>query len=571
VPFQEARRLILDQAALLEPESVPLVETLGRVLAESVVAPRPHPQRDDSAMDGYAVRRADLVGASREAPVRLPLAPVPSVPGLPEAPPLPQGHALQILTGAPVPAEADAVVRQEATAREGETVLFWSEPEPGANIRRAGEDFPQGAELLSAGALLGPGEIAALAAMGISRPRVVRRPVVAILTTGDEVRPQGDTLRPGQIYDANGPALSAMVSEAGGLPLLLGPVRDEKAALRERLTAAADADALVTVAGISVGERDLVAETLSDLGVRFVVRGVRMKPGHPTSFGLWSRRPVFALPGNPAACLIAFETLVRPALRKMAGHTLWDRPQAIASIESPFHGRGGSTQFVRGLVHPDRAWRRLCFRPLARQGVGMLTSMIGHNALAVLPPERKALAPGESVEVLLVGNLSPLPLSKIPVVTFLGRSGSGKTTLITRLLPALRARGLRVAALKNSSHGFQMDREGKDTWRFSQAGAVAVAVVGRGQVGALLEGAEEEIHALAARLFPGVDLVLAEGFHGARCPAVLVLDERDPQPRDLEVLDRAIAVVGDSVKGVACLPRDDIEGLVTRIVRAVAP
>jgi molybdopterin molybdotransferase len=470
-----------------------------------------------------------------------------------------------------VPGEADAVVRQEATGREGDTVLFWSEPEPGANIRRAGEDLRQGAELVSAGAVLGPGEIAVLAAMGLNRARVVRRPVVAILTTGDELCPQGETLRPGQIYDANGPALLAMVTEAGGLPRLLGPAPDLKGALREALAAASGADALVTAAGISVGERDLVADALLEVGARWMVRGVRMKPGHPTSFGLWTERPVFALPGNPAACLIAFETLVRPALRRMAGYTVLDRPRAIAALEKPWSGRGGSTQFIRGLARPDRARGRLGFRPLARQGVGMLTSMIGHNALAVVPPDQTALSSGEAVEVLLLGDLAPAPPAEIPVVTFVGRSGSGKTTLITKLLAALRARGLRVAALKHSSHGFDMDREGKDTWRFSQAGAVAVAVVGRGRVGALLEDTEEEVHALAARLFPGVDLVLAEGFHGARCPVVLVLDEREPEPRDLEILRQAVAVVGGGAEGTPSFPRDDIEGLAARILGAVAP
>jgi molybdopterin-guanine dinucleotide biosynthesis protein MobB len=383
---------------------------------------------------------------------------------------------------------------------------------------------------------------------------------VAILTTGDELRRPGEPLGPGQIYDSNAVGLGALVAEAGGNPVLLGPVRDDLRALSAALREAEDADVLVTAAGISVGDRDFVADALSERGILWKFRGVRMKPGKPASFGLLGERPVFGLPGNPAAALVAFEVLARPALLRMQGYEVVSRPRDVARLDGEVHKRGGTLYFVRGVAR--REGPALWFRPLDRQGAGMVTSMIGHNALALLPPEATRLALGDEVEVWLLGEpLASERARPIPVVAFIGPSGAGKTALLERLLPVLRTRGLRVAALKRDVHGFEMDRPGKDTWRLAHAGAASVAIAGPDRVGAILGEPASDLAVLVGRLFPGVDLVLAEGFHEARCPKILVLDARGPEPRDLEVLEDVRAVVGGDVPGVRSVASDDIEGL----------
>jgi molybdopterin molybdotransferase len=562
VSFEEARRRVLEEAPALGSERVPLSGARGRVLAEAVVAPLSHPPRDDSAMDGYAVRSSDLLGATRERPARLAVSAEAALPGMAEPPPLRPGEAVRILTGGPVPEGADTVVRQEAAVREAEAVLFWHEHAPGENIRRAGEDFTAGAVLLERGIEVRSGEIAALAALGRTEVAVTRRPRVAIVTSGDELCEPGRALRSGQLYDSNAAALAAMAEEAGAQVGCIGPLPDDLERIRAELAQALAADVIVTAAGISVGDRDFIADALGALGIAWHFRGVRMRPGKAVSFGRVGEKPIFGLPGNPAAALVAFEVLVRPVLRRLAGHPA-ERPRGLAVLTAPVEKRGGATYFVRGVA---RAAPGLRFEPLDRQGVGMVSSMIGHNALAVLPPERTAFAAGDRVELWL---LEPPPQvrSRMPIVAFVGPSGAGKTTLLVKLCAHLRERGLRIAALKHDAHGFELDREGKDTFRLSRAGAESVAIVGPNGVGALLGESEPEVGGLAARLFPDVDLVLAEGFHAAPCPKVIVLGGREPEARDAIAAADAIAVVGGEILDVPSFAPDDIAGLAEEVVK----
>ena len=591
----EALSRVLAHARPLTPAPRPLDEVFGRVLAEDAVASRPHPPRDDSAMDGYAVRCADLAGAAHGAEVRLPLADEVAAPGCPTTPNLPPGQAMRILTGGPRPHGADAIVRQEATRTEDGQVVFWTAPEPGAHLRHAGEDLALGATVLRAGSELGVGEITALAALGVGTPVVFPRPTVALLTTGDELREPGQPLSPGEIYNSNGPGLSAAIIEAGGSVQRLGNAADTPQAQRSALLAGLQADVLITAGGISVGERDHVASVLESLGTVWHVRGVRMKPGHPASFGVRLRERgapqlVFGLPGNPAAALVAFEVFVRPALRRLAGHAELLRPRERAQLTAPLEKRGGTTYFVRGTA--VREGGRLAFRPFDRQGAGMVTSMIGHDAIACLPPEATLLPAGAEVEV----SLHRVPLQRLPlgpltdghergpaVLACVGPSGAGKTTLLEKLLPRLRAEGLRVPVLKRSHHALPAD-DGKDTTRLRATGADGVALLSPQSLVSHhetpqadgLRAALGDRAALAqalASLFPDANLVLLEGFHEAACAKLLILDDRGPEPRD-EALTDVLATVGGPLQTAPRFERDDVEGIAALVLghaRAKSP
>jgi molybdopterin molybdotransferase len=558
VAYENARDSILEAARLAcEParvEAVALRDAQGRVLAEDAIASRPNPPRDDSAMDGYAVRAEELCGASHAAPVRLAVSRAVAAAGAREVATLPPREAMRIFTGAPIPHGADAVVRQEAARREGEHVVFWSEARAGENVRRAGEDIAAGATLVAAGCTIGIGETAALAALGIARPVVRARPRVALVTLGDELRDVGALLAPGEIYDCNAAALEAALLEAGSELHYRARTPDDPAAIGAALEGALAADVIVTAGGISVGDRDHAADGLAALGVEWRFRGVRMRPGHPAAFGVRARtgappQLVFGLPGNPAAALVAFEVLARPALRHVGGHRAITRPMEMARLRAPVTKRGGSTYFVRAIV--ERGPQGLWARPLDRQGAGMISSMVGYDAIAELDAARTSFEAGDDVPLHLVSanaGASSVVRSAPPLLAFVGRSGSGKTTLLEGVIASLVASGLRVAAIKHDAHGFSLDVPGKDTHRLRAAGAFSVAIVGPDAVGAVL--AREDVAPAApldrlnARFFSQADLVVAEGFHDARCPKILVADERGLEPRDLDIANEAIAIVG---------------------------
>ncbi len=318
--FDEARATILDHVTPLGPESVPLLAAVGRVLAADLVAPWDVPRWDNSAMDGYAVRAADT-----PAPAGLRIAGyIPA--GSSSSEVVAAGTAAKIFTGAPLPAGADAVVPIEHTDERDGTVLVRQPVRPGAHVRRKGEDIRAGETILGAGAVIGAPEVSLLASVSRRAVEVVRRARVAILSTGDELVEPGGTLAPGQIYDSNSLAIAAAVTQLGGEPILLGIARDDRASLRALLVEGLRADALVTSAGVSMGDRDLVREVLQELSVRQLFWKVDVKPGRPTAFAVHGSTPVFSLPGNPVSTLLMFEEFVRPALLKMMGHRTLHRP-----------------------------------------------------------------------------------------------------------------------------------------------------------------------------------------------------------------------------------------------------
>ncbi|UCF20736.1 MAG: molybdopterin molybdotransferase MoeA [Gemmatimonadota bacterium] len=386
----EAREIILSRMRTLGEERVPLTEALGRVLAEVVSSRVQHPAWDNSAMDGFAVRSADVASASRDAPAILKVIEHVPAGGFPTRP-LAPGAATRVMTGAPIPEGADGVTRLEYTEAgpSTDTIQVIDGRDAGRNIRRAGEDLKVGARPLAPGTLIRPAEIGVLAMLGQADVSVYRRPRVGILSTGNELADFDELplVHAGRrIMNSNSYALAAQTQEAGALPVLLGIARDDPESLRRHLSAAHDCDVLITSAGLAVGDHDYVKDVLDQLGMEFLFYRVKMRPGSPFTFGVLGPVPVFALPGNPVSAMVTFEVLARPALNKMMGMAEYQRPLRRVELGEPVSTGGRLTHFYRAKLErrADGSWLAKLTGP---QGSGILTSMSQADALLIIPPE----------------------------------------------------------------------------------------------------------------------------------------------------------------------------------------
>lgn len=398
---------ILESVQPLGAERAMLTDAVGRVLASSVVSPIEHPPWDNSAMDGFAARTADVRGATPEKPVALRVVETVPAGGFPSRPVGP-GEAIEIMTGAPIPEGADCVVRVEHTRRErDDDVVVFDDLDAGRNVRPRGEDVRAGEIVLDAGRVLRPGEIALLATVGQARAQVHRRPRVAILSTGDELADLDDfddVLAGRKIANSNSYGLAAALRLAGADPEMLGIARDDRASLRDHVERALSADALVTTAGASVGEHDLVKDALEEIGMTLAFWRVQMRPGSPFSFGLVPRPdrlplPVFALPGNPVSALVTFEVLVRPAVRRMAGHRAPYTHAVRVRAAEPIASKPGLVHYLRVKLSPDNEGGWLA-RLTGPQGSGLITSMTQADALLIVPLDSAGIAAGEPADAI---------------------------------------------------------------------------------------------------------------------------------------------------------------------------
>lgn len=401
---------VLSGASPLPPVHLPAAEAAGLVLADEVVATATLPPHDNSAMDGYAVRAADLVGASDDAPVALTVVGH-TTPGPPIDRTVGSGEAIRITTGAPVPGGADSVVRVEDTDREAEDgiVLIRSERDRGRNVRPAGRDLRPGDVVAHAGDLLTPGVLGITVAAATDEISVRPRPSVTVLTTGDELAGPDrlDAVRRGDaIADLNGPMLGAAVLAAGGVPQLEPPAPDELDALTDRLDRARDTDLLITVGGASMGTGDLVKRALDRLGFELDFWRVEMRPGSPFGFG-WLPRdgrpplPVCSLPGNPASAFVTFELFARPLLRRLAGLARIHRPTVVARAAETLPANPRLVMFPRVRLEGDDGGI-LHVRPAGDQSSGLVHSLAQANALAVIPPSPAPLEAGTQVRVIVL-------------------------------------------------------------------------------------------------------------------------------------------------------------------------
>ncbi len=411
ISVEEALAEILSHVQPLEPERVPILEARGRVLAEEIVSEINIPPFDNSAMDGYAVRAVDVAQATPESPVRLQV--IGSVAaGYVAKSEVQPGTAIRIMTGAPLPEGADAVVPVEETtdydrpkderlAAPSAEVGVRQAVEPRAHVRPAGEDVHVGEHVLEIGRLIRAQEIGVLASLGHETALVHRRPRVAILATGDELLEVHEPLQPGKIRNSNEYTNAALVARTGGIPIRLGIARDTVDDLTAKIRAGLDqgADLFLTSGGVSVGDYDVVKDVLGTEG-EMQFWQVRMKPGKPLAFGLLAGHvPLIGLPGNPVSAMVSFEQFARPAILKMLGRRDLEKPTVQAILDAPLTN-SGRRGFQRVIV--TRQADGYHARTTGEQGSGVLTSMAKANGLAIVPEGVYRIAAGHEVTVQLL-------------------------------------------------------------------------------------------------------------------------------------------------------------------------
>jgi molybdopterin molybdotransferase len=388
--FDEALRQILGRVQPLPAERVALKDAAGRVLAEAAVAAVDLPPFPSSAMDGFALRASDTPGS-------LPIA-ARIAAGRPAPRPLEPGEAMGIATGGVVPQGADAVVPIERVVEHDNVLEVPNPVEPGANVRPRAGDVRAGEAILPAGVRLGPVQVGALAAAGVAQAACSRRPRVAVLTTGTELRAPGEPLGPGEIYESNGAILAAQLASAGAVVERLAPVADDETAHREAIARGLQADVLVTSGGVSVGPHDLVRRVEAELGVEEVFWRVAVKPGKPVSFGVRGRTLVFGLPGNPVSTLVTFELFVRPAVLALQGAAEPGPAFRIGTLARACRRNEARDELVRAVASRDGDQVRL--EPLSGQESHMIARAAAASALVFVPRGEGELAAGANARYL---------------------------------------------------------------------------------------------------------------------------------------------------------------------------
>ncbi len=417
ISVEQALEKILSYIDVLEEEQVPILDLLGQVLAEDIYSSINIPPLDSAAMDGYAVQSRDTLGAGNESPRFLRVTGTVIAGSISEHEVQP-GTAIRIMTGAPVPKGADSVVKFEDTDEAQRKKSSNEQPiteigilckvNAGLNIRRAGEDIAKGSKVLSKGMVIRPAEVGVLASLGRSKVTVIRRPVVAILATGNELADINQPLPAGKIYNSNTYSVAALVRRSGGIPKILGIALDSKDSLVTRLRQGLDADMLITTGGVSAGDYDMVKDVLAQEG-EITFWTVRMKPGKPLAFGTIKgidktgatrNIPQLGLPGYPVSSMVTFELFARPAILKMMGKKNLTKPTVEAVIEEPILNKSGRRAYTRAVVEKrnDQYFARLT----GPQGSGMLTSMSLANGLVIVPEDKAEVKAGEIVQVMML-------------------------------------------------------------------------------------------------------------------------------------------------------------------------
>ena len=399
---QDALTAVLADFSVLESEKVALPDLLGRVLAESVIAQNSMPPFTNSSMDGYAMRAADIAGASKEFPVTLNVIGDVAAGAVLDVDVQPE-TAVRIMTGAPVPDGFDAVIPVEDTNEQWrgaerplpETITIYRSVKSGDYLRHPGEDIDAGTEVLSAGHLIRPQEIGVLASLGVTHAQVVRRPRVGILATGDELIAVEEPLTPGKIRNSNGYAQTAQIKALGAEPIVLGVAKDSEASVRDKLQAGLDAnvDLFISSAGVSVGAYDVVKAVLEAEGNVGFWR-VRMRPGKPLAYGTYKNVPYLGLPGNPVSAMVSFERFARPAILKMAGRTQLEKPQIPVVVQEAFDSDGRES-YIRAIVQKTAVGYEAI--TTGSQGSHVMTSLVKANALLIVPENKMKVKKGETL------------------------------------------------------------------------------------------------------------------------------------------------------------------------------
>jgi molybdopterin molybdotransferase len=399
ISVEKALKTILANFRPLGVEKVNILEAQGRVIAENIFATRDIPPADNSAMDGYALRSADIKEATKRNPIILKI--IEDIPaGKIPRKKLKKGEAARIMTGAVLPQGADAVVRQEDAEKNGQTVSIFTAAPIGCDIRFAAEDVREGELVIPAGTIIRPAQTGMLASLGHSLIGVYQRPRVAIIATGNELTAIKNNPPPGKIINSNSYSLAAAVMACGGIPLMMGIAKDKKAELERKFKKALHADLIISSGGVSVGDFDFVKDVMGEIGNSLHFWQVAMRPGKPLAFGTIEGTPLFGLPGNPVSVMVSFEQFVRPCLLKMQGHAKLFRRKITALSAQDIRKKEGIRHFIRVIVRREKD--KFIAATTGDQGSGIMKSMVLANALIVLNEKETHINKGDTVNIQLL-------------------------------------------------------------------------------------------------------------------------------------------------------------------------
>jgi molybdopterin molybdotransferase len=399
ISADQALEIVLANVAAIGVERVPILEALGRVLAEEIRSPRDIPGFDNSAMDGYAVRAADVAAASESNPVRLRVIETVAAGAMPKLT-LEPGQATRTMTGAPIAPGADAIIQVERTRAAEPFVEILASAERGAFVRPHGEDLKRDELVMSAGKMLAPSDLGMLASLNRSMVDVYRRPRVAIVVTGDELVDVDQVPTGAQVVNSSAYALAGGIRDAGSEPVILRVARDTPEEVRERLSEALAFDVVLSTGGVSVGQFDHVKVVLDELGMRQLFHGVAQRPGRPLKFGTIGGRPIFGLPGNPVSTMVCFYLYTRPALLKMTGRRDQGLPRVPVRCATDIRVAANLTEFVR--VRLERRHGEIWATPTGNQSSGVLSSLSRADALLIGPAKETVLKAGSQATVRLL-------------------------------------------------------------------------------------------------------------------------------------------------------------------------
>ena len=576
VSRQQALELILGSTHALETVRLALKNTLGHMASENIYAPGDIPRFERAAMDGFALCSKDTAGATKEHPVRLEV--VGTIhPSTADLTPMETGQAVRILTGGPLPPRADAVVKEEDVPYAGGSIEIQDVVPPSHHVWKRGKDVRKGGLILKQGEAVSPAMLGLLAALHVRKVPVIRRPEVSILAIGNELMDLDDRPTGHKIVASNMHMLSAMIEQYGGRVQVAKISRNDRDALRQDIEEALKGDLLLTTGGSSNASSDLTRPLMKEMGIDLQFAAVSMLPGKGTFFGLYDRKPVFGLPGTPSAVYVAFYTLVLPALLRLMGCQGGGRSPITASLEQGVKKKPGIEHVVQGWVRKQDSGYSVL--PLTGPDVGVFSALTRANGLIIIHPDKSRLNRGESVFVQPLNPFHTPCLGRpmleqkgvqghrgimAPMVSIVGKSDAGKTTLLEKLVSELTVRGYRIGTIKHDVHGFDIDHEGKDSWRHKHAGARIVAISSPKKVAVVRDvDREETLDGLAENYFQDVDIILTEGYKRESKPKIEVFRSQVHDQPLCRNDNHLVALVSDIPLdlGVLRFELNDIKGL----------